>query len=306
MQAKEEDIMTLEKYPYVIIIIPAYNEEASIVDVIDKIKKVYISQNKTYWVEIIVVDDGSSDRTAKVAREAEVSKIISHIKNRGLGAATRIGLQRAYEMGADVVVKIDADLQHDPDDIDKLVQPILADKADCVFGSRLCGGLKYAMPFYRAIGNRFFSYLVSKLTGLKITDAQTGLMAFSKRYLKDFEMISDYNETQQLIMDASSKHMRIIEVPVVFYKRKTGKSFISWSYPIKVVPTIIRFFYYANPLKVFLPLGIFLIAAGIALGIKIMLSGEGFFGDATISILVIGGIQVILFGMLADMIGTRR
>jgi len=298
--------MTLERYPYVVIMIPAHNEEASIANVIKKIQENYIAQNKNYWVEIIVVDDGSSDNTAKVAKEAGVNKIISHIKNRGLGAATRIGLQRAYEMGADVAVKIDADLQHDPDDIDKLIQPILEDKADCVFGSRFSGGLKYTMPFYRTMGNRFFSYLVSKLTGLKITDAQTGLMAFSKRYLKDFEMISDYNETQQLIMDASSKHMRIIETPVVFYKRETGKSFISWRYPIKVVPTIIRFFFYANPLKVFLPLGIFLIAAGVALGIKIMLAGEGFFGDATISILVIGGIQIILFGMLADMVGTKH
>ena len=298
--------MTLEKYPYIIIIIPAHNEESSIANVIKKIKENYITQNKNYWVEIIVIDDGSSDNTAKVAKEAGANKIISHIKNRGLGAATRIGLQRASEMGADVAVKIDADFQHDPNDIDKLVQPILEDKADCVFGSRFSGGLKYTMPLYRAAGNRFFSFLVSKLTGLKITDAQTGLMAFSKRYLKIFEMISDYNETQQLIMDASSKHMRIIEIPVVFYKRQTGKSFISWRYPIKVIPTIIRFFYYANPLKVFLPLGILLIAAGVALGIKIMLAGEGFFGDATISILVIGGIQTILFGMLADMIGTKR
>jgi len=298
--------MTLEKYPYIIIIIPAHNEESSIANVIKKIKENYITKNKNYWVEIIVIDDGSSDNTAKVAKDAGANKIISHIKNRGLGAATRIGLQRAYEMGADVAVKIDADFQHDPNDIDKLVQPILEDKADCVFGSRFSGGLKYAMPLYRAAGNRFFSFLVSKLTGLKIADAQTGLMAFSKRYLKIFEMISDYNETQQLIMDASSKHMRIIEIPVVFYKRQTGKSFISWRYPIKVIPTIIRFFYYANPLKVFLPLGILLITAGVTLGIKIMLAGEGFFGDATISILVIGGIQTILFGMLADMIGTKR
>ncbi|MDD5130544.1 MAG: glycosyltransferase family 2 protein [Candidatus Omnitrophica bacterium] len=298
--------MTLEKYPYVVIMIPAHNEEQSIVNVIKKIQEKYIAQNKAYWVEVIVVDDGSTDNTAKVAKAAGVTKVISHIKNRGLGASTRIGLQHAYEMGADVAVKIDADFQHDPEDIDKLIQPILEDKTDCAFGSRFKGGLKYSMPLHRAIGNRFFSFLVSKLTGLEITDAQTGLMAFSRRYLKNFEMISDYNETQQLIMDANAKHMRIIEIPVVFYKRQTGKSFISWRYPIKVIPTIIRFFYYANPLKIFLPWGILLITAGIALGIKIMLHGEGFFGDATVSILIIGGIQTVLFGMLADMAGTKR
>lgn len=299
--------MPLVKYPNVVVVIPAYNEEDSIKNIIKKIQENYISTAKRgYWVEIIVVDDGSIDQTIKTARDAGVKKIISHPTNRGLGAATRTGLQRAYEMGADVAVKIDADSQHEPDDIDKVVKPILDDKADCVFGSRLTGGLKYKMPLYRAAGNRFFSWLVSMLTGLKITDAQTGLMAFSKRYLKDFEIIADYNETQQLIMDAWGRHMRIIEVPVAFHKRKTGRSFISWRYPFKVLPTIIRLFVHTNPLRVFLPLGVFCVLLGIAV-IYLILSGKAsFVGDATVSILLIGGILIIIFGLLADLTSTKR
>lgn len=299
--------MPLEKYPYVIIFIPAHNEEGSIRNIIKKIQKNYINiEDRGYWVEIMVVDDGSSDQTVKIARDAGVKKIVSHPINRGLGAATRTGLQRAYEMDADVAVKIDADFQHDPDDIDKVIRPILEDKADCVFGTRLTGGVEYKMPLYRSVGNRFFSWLVSVLTGLKITDAQTGLMAFSARYLKDFEIIADYNETQQLIMDAWRRHMRIIEVPVVFHKRRTGKSFISWRYPFRVLPTIIRLFVHANPLKVFLPLGALFILLGLVAVYFILTQGTHLVGDATVSILVVGGILILLFGLLADLMSTKK
>ena len=119
--------MPLEKYPYVVIIIPAYNEEGSIGAVIKKIKQMYVDiKDKGFWTEIIVIDDGSIDKTAQIAREAGV-KVISHVVNRGLGASTRTGLQRAYEMGADIAVKIDADFQHDPVDIEKVVRPIIED-----------------------------------------------------------------------------------------------------------------------------------------------------------------------------------
>ncbi|MBN1353341.1 MAG: glycosyltransferase family 2 protein [Candidatus Omnitrophica bacterium] len=299
--------MPLERYPYVVIFIPAYNEADSIGAVIEKIKKDYIEGRKQgYWTDIIVVDDGSADDTAKVAKSAGVKTVISHTSNRGLGASTRTGMQRAYEMGADVAVKIDADFQHDPDDIDKVIRPVINDEADCVFGSRFKGGLGYRMPFYRAAGNRFFSWVVRLLTGLKITDSQTGLMAFGRRYLKDFEIISDYNETQQLIIDAWARHMRIIEVPVVFKKREKGTSFISWRYPFKVLPTIARLFAHINPLVIFLPVGLILTAAGILLGISILLHGAGVFGDATMAILIVGGIQLILFGLLADLMSKKR
>jgi glycosyltransferase involved in cell wall biosynthesis len=298
--------MTLQEYPYVIVFIPAFNEEQSIASVIEKIQAHYVNnvEGNGYRCDIIVVDDGSTDQTVRVAEQAGVKKVVSHIKNRGLGASTRTAMQRAYEMGADIAVKIDADFQHDPGDIDKVVRPIIDDKADCVFGTRLTGGLQYNMPVTRAAGNRFFSWLVSKLTGLRVTDGQTGLMAFSRRYLRIFDIIADYNETQQLILDSFSKHMRIIEVPVVFYKRTTGKSFISWRYPFKVIPTIFRHYLRINPLGVFLPLGL----TGIMVGVILagMFSPLSTVLLAAVVVFVLGGLQAILMGFLADMVSRRR
>lgn len=300
--------MTPEKKPYVIVFIPAYNEEKSIDSVIKKVQEHYIAEGtiKGYLCDVIVVDDGSSDRTADIARKAGVKRVISHVRNRGLGASTRSGMQFAFEMGADVAVKIDADFQHDPEDIDKVVRPIIDDVADSVFGTRLTGGLQYHMPLTRAVGNRFFSWLVSKLTGLKITDAQTGLMAFGRRYLSVFNIIVDYNETQQLILDSYRKHMRIIEVPVVFYKRTTGKSFISWRYPFKVIPTIIRHYVRIRPLRVFVSLGFLsLVTALVVAGCRIG-SGLGLFSDATFSVWLMGGILLMVMGLVADMASSNR
>jgi len=291
--------------PYVVIFIPALNEEGAIGGVIKKIIELY-QNSPLFNMDIIVIDDGSVDMTGKIALGSGAKKVIRHPANRGLGASTRTGLQRALEMGADIAVKIDADFQHDPQDIEKVVRPIIEDVADVVFGSRFLGEIKYRMPLHRRWGNRFFSFLVTKSTGLKITDGQTGLMAFSWRYLKDFDIISDYNETQQLIIDAWSRHMRIIEVPVVFHPRKSGKSFISFRYPIKVLPTLLRFMVTVNPLKIFLPLGLFLILMGIFFMFLVLFRQTAVAGKVGMAVLLIGGLQVIMLGLLADAVSNKR
>lgn len=248
----------------IIIIIPAYNEEASIRKVI------YECQSLK---EVLVIDDGSTDLTDCYSLQ-EGAKVIYHPFNMGLGASTRTGLRRAYEMGADIAIKIDADGQHSGEDIERLIQPIIDDRADVVFGSRFLGGLKYKMPLYRSLGNRFFTWLVRIMTGLNITDGQTGLMAFHRRYLEVFNIISDYNETQQLIIDAHIKRMRVMEVPVVFNKRTTGKSFISFKYPLKVLPTLLRLLVLTSPLKIFIPLGIvFILMSHYSHGLFMLVAG---------------------------------
>lgn len=295
--------------PYVVVYIPAYNEEDGIAQVIKDIQKLYQGENtKDYLLDIIVVDDGSKDKTAEISKKTGIKKIVSHPHNRGLGAATRTGMQTAYEMGADIAVKIDADTQNPPSEIEKVVRPILEDKADCVWGSRLMGELKYKMPLYRNWGNKFFAWLVSKIIGIKWTDATTGLIACNKRYLKVFTIIKDYNETQQLIIDSWGKHMRVMEVSTVFLERKAGESFIKagLKYPVNVLPTMFRMYIHFKPLRFFLTVGLFFIVLGILAASCLIVYGETFFGDTTVAILIIVGVQIIIFGLLADQISYRR
>ena len=295
----------------VVVFIPALNEEEKIDSVIENVRKLYAdSESRGFKINILVVDDGSTDNTVKVAQRAGADKIVSHPRNLGLGAATRTGMQTAYEMGADIALKLDADFQHDPEDIEKVIRPILDDKADIVYGSRFVGKINYKMPLVRRWGNKFFTWLMRKLTGWLITDAQTGLMVYSRKYLANFNMPGNYNPPQQTLIDAYHKHMRYMEVPVVFHPRTTGKSFVSFKYPFKVFPQMLRVLMLVSPLKVFVPIGVTSFLLGVLMAcVEITLTFLGHLTDvhdATIAILIIFGIQCLFFGLLADLIINRK
>ena len=301
----------IEKPKYVIAFIPALNEEEKIGEVIKKVYELYQdSEDRGFKIEVIVIDDGSTDKTVNEAESAGVKRIVSHPYNLGLGAATRTGMQTAYEMGADVALKLDADFQHDPQDIEKVIQPVLQDRADIVYGSRFGGKINYKMPFIRKIGNLFFTWLMRKVTGWKITDAQTGLMVYSRKYLANFNMPGNYNPPHQTLIDAYHKHMRYMEVPVVFHPRTSGKSFVSLKYPFKAFPQILRTLIMVNPLKVFMPLGLFLIFCGVGLCLTewYLLNQKTIdaLHDGAIAVLIIFGIQTTFFGLLADLIVNKK
>lgn len=295
----------------VIVFIPALNEEGKIGEVIKRVYQLYQdSEERGFKIEVIVINDGSTDGTVEEARHAGAKRIVSHPYNIGLGAATRTGMQISYEMGADVALKLDADFQHDPKDIEKVIQPILDDKADIVYGSRFSGEITYKMPFIRRMGNLFFTWLMRKVTGWEITDAQTGLMVYSRKYLADFNMPGNYNPPHQTLIDAYHKHMRYMEVPVVFHPRTSGKSFVSLKYPFKVFPQILRTLIMVNPLKVFIPAGVFLVFSGMVLFlVEWYLVTHNIIEklhDSTVVVLIIFGIQTTFFGLLADLIVNKK
>lgn len=298
---------------YVVVFIPAFNEEKKIAEVIKATYKLFKgSEKRGFWVDVIVVDDGSKDKTSEVARKAGAKVVVRHPYNRGLGAATRSGMQEAYRMGADIAVKIDADYQWDPGDIEKIIKPILDNEADVVFGSRfLSGKFRYTAKDYTIVlarkwGNKVFPWLLTKLTGLKVTDATTGLMAFARKYLASFELVSDYNETQQLIIDSWGRHMRVIEVPCTFKPRTTGKSFISLKYLRKVPISMLRMMIAAAPLRIFVPLGSFFIFLGIIATLDVFLEQILIFGKTAMVIFFFMGLQILLFGFLADQIAQFK
>ncbi len=295
-----------------IVIVPAYNEEEKIEDAILALKaKKEEYKQRDIEFNVYIINDGSKDKTLEIAEKAGADRIVKHKINRGLGAAIRSGLQAAKTDGADIVVKFDADLQHNPDDIWNLIQPILNDEADTVYGHRF-NKIAYNMPFVRKYGNKVFIGLMRWLTGWPVYDSQPGILAVNSSYLANFYLPGDYNYTQQILLDSYHKGMRFAHVDVEFRKRETGKSFISYKYPFKVLPQILQIIIGIRPLKFFGPIGVTFVL--IALGVSFVEILDYIFGDARKPIehvnLVLGtflfGVQTLFFGLLADLIAKTR
>ncbi|HEU4493843.1 MAG TPA: glycosyltransferase family 2 protein [Rubrobacteraceae bacterium] len=217
------------------VVVPAKDEEATLGELLDRISRVRVPG---YELRPIVVDDGSTDRSARVARQRGAA-VVRHAENRGLGAAVRTGLRAAVQAGAVVIAYLDADLEYYPEDIPRLVEPILAGRADYVLGSRFAGGAR-GMRFYRRLGNHAFTALLVLLTRRRISDGQTGMRAFSREVADRAEIIHDYNYAQVLTLDLARKGVRMEEVPVRYRVREHGTSFVKWTYPLKVLPAVWR------------------------------------------------------------------
>jgi glycosyltransferase involved in cell wall biosynthesis len=217
------------------VVVPAKDEEATIGELLDRVARVRVPGHE---LRPIVVDDGSADRTAEIARERG-AVVVRHPRNLGLGAAVRTGLQATIEAGASMVAYLDADLEYCPEDIPRLVEPILADRADYVLGSRFLGGVR-GMRLYRRLGNHAFTALLMLLTRRRISDGQTGMRAFSREAASQAEIIHDYNYAQVLTLDLLRKGFRMEEVSIRYRVREHGASFVNWRYPIKVLPAIWR------------------------------------------------------------------
>jgi glycosyltransferase involved in cell wall biosynthesis len=217
------------------VVVPAKDEGSTIGAVLDGISEVSVPGHDLHP---IVVDDGSTDATAAIARRRG-AEVVVHPENRGLGAAVRTGLRAAVASGSVAVAYLDADLEYAPGDIPKLLEPVLSGRADYVLGSRFRGGVR-GMRLYRRVGNYAFTALLVLLTGENITDGQTGMRAFSREAADRAEIIHDYNYAQVLTLDLLRKGFRFEEVPIRYSVREHGESFIRWSYPAKVLPAIWR------------------------------------------------------------------
>lgn len=219
------------------VVIPAWNEEDSIATVIRKVPRDFDPRMR---VEVLVVDDGSTDRTVAVAWEAGADYVVSFPKNRGLGAAVREGLREAYRLGADFAVMIDADDEYPADYIPQVLAPIRKGEADYVLASRFAGTIR-GMKLHRRLGNYFFTLLQMLILRRKISDGQTGFRAFSRQVLATMDIIHDYNYAQVMTLNIVRQGYRMAEVPIPYKVRTTGRSFIRfWAYLANVLPAIVR------------------------------------------------------------------
>lgn len=218
------------------VIIPVYNEIETLPEVIRKVI------TTPYDKEIIVVDDGSIDGTREYlkALKDERIKIIFHEKNVGKGGAIRSAIKNVE---GDVVIIQDADLEYDPKDYPRLLEPILEGKADVVYGSRFLGGPHRVLLFWHYVGNQILTMMSNMCTDLNLSDMETGYKVFKKEVLNGIEIQSNrFGFEPEITAKISKKGVRIYEVPISYYGRNynEGKK-ITWKDGIKAMLAIIRF-----------------------------------------------------------------
>ncbi len=216
----------------VLVVIPAHDEEESLARTVAEVRA------KAPGVDLLVVDDGSTDRTAQVARAAG-APLVSLPVNLGVGAALQTGFRYALAKGYDVAVQLDADGQHDPAYLAPLLRPVLEGQADVAIGSRYVSGRSsYRAPLLRRLGMVFFSWVVRAAAGRRIADTTSGFRAYGRAVMKaglhDFP--KDFPDAPLLIALAR-RGFRLVEVPVEMRAREAGQSFYTWTrslyYPYK-------------------------------------------------------------------------
>ena len=292
----------------IIAFIPAYNEEKTIGDV--------VKGAMGFVDEVIVVDDGSRDGTAQKAREAGAI-VHSNPRNLGVGATFKNGVTLAMEHGADALVTLDGDNQFYVEDVPRILEPILNGTADLVTGTRFPKeGMGQEMGRTKAFGNRFFSKLISRLTGFEFSDTQCGFRAYSKEALLRLNLYGRFTYTQEVFLNLVNKNLIVTEVPIKVKLRKTGKS--------RVVKN--PFQYGTRALKIILlaerdhyPLRFF----GIISAIFFILSGAAFLTvllnwlitnqtSPFSNLITLGGffslvgVLLLIIALIADMLGRQR
>lgn len=295
-----------------IILIPALNEAASIMTVVKSMPKQIEGVDQ---IEILVIDDGSKDDTAELVRSAGAT-VISHPFNQGVGKAFNTGLAAALEMGADVMVNIDADGQFSPEDIPLLIAPIVEGKADFVSGDRFRStDGKLVRPDYMSKikfwGNQRMSDLVGFVTGKRYDDVSCGFRAYSKEALMRLNLTGKFTYTQESFLDLANKGMGIKTIPVdvtYFPDRKSRVAGSILKYMFQTAKIIFRAYRDYNPLKFFGLLGLIPLIISLITGVFVLIhyfttgafSPYIFVAFAAVYLFTLG-ILLWVVGILADM-----
>ncbi len=294
-----------------IIQIPCYNEEAALPITLQALPKQVPGVDE---VEVLVIDDGSTDRTVEVARAHGVHHIVQLTKNKGLAEGFMVGLDACLRLGADVIVNTDADNQYCAADIERLIRPILEGKAEMVIGDRQINGLA-DVPFVKKKLQLLGSWVVRQVSGTCIPDATSGFRAMSREAALRLNVVSNFTYTLETIIQAGKKNMSLAHVPVRTNKPlRESRLFRSiWAYVRKSIGTIFRIYTMYEPLRMFLYIGSAVFGLGVLIGLRFLYfylfagRGGGHIQSLILAaILIIVGFQVFMIGLLADLIGANR
>lgn len=293
-----------------IVQIPCYNEEHTLPATFNDIPKTIEGVDQ---VEIMIIDDGSKDRTIEVAKELGVDHIVINKNNRGLARTFRKGIDECLKRGADIIVNTDGDNQYAGWDIPKLIQPILDGTSDVVVGDRRTGQIDHFSGFKKFL-QRLGSFVVRQLSGVDVPDAVSGFRAYSREAALQLNIVSPFSYTIEALIQAGKKHMAVTSVPVDT-NEKTRESRLFTSIPKFIerqLTTIVRMYTMYQPLKVFFIIAVTLSVLGIIPIIRFLyfyFTGDG---SGHIQSLILGGALTILgfitflIALLADLINFNR
>jgi glycosyltransferase involved in cell wall biosynthesis len=294
-----------------IIQIPAWNEEEHLPETLIALPS---SVEGVDEVEVLVVDDGSTDGTAEVAREAGAEVVRTPV-HRGLAVAFSTGLRHAVERGADLIVNTDADNQYDARDIQALVQPILDGSAQMVIGDRQIATLRHFSPLKRLL-QKLGSWVVRRLSGTAVQDATSGFRAISRAAALRLHVFTRFTYTLETILQAGEAGLKVVSVPVRVNagERRPSRLFQSdVGYVLRSLASMARIVTLYNPLRIFLMLGAMPVILGSALLVRFLwfyftgLSPAGHVQSLILAVIliVIGGL-VWLAGIMADLTAVNR
>jgi glycosyltransferase involved in cell wall biosynthesis len=288
----------------IIIAIPAYNEEKTLPFVLTEINQVMSTTNYNY--QILVLNDGSKDRTIEVAEQYD-ALVVSHKRNRGLAETFRSEMRECLKLNPHIIIHTDADGQYHSKHIPELIQKV-EQGYDLVLGSRFRGKIE-DMPILKRFGNIAFSKVLTSLTGVKITDSTTGFRAFTPEVAREINYINTFTYTQEQIIKAAKQGFRITEIPIIARKTRDSRLFKNpFQYAIKAWINIFRIYRDYEPLAFFGRVGLTGLALGFFIGIYFVYLHftTGISGHLGLlflmMILLVFGLQTVLFGFLADML----
>lgn len=288
-----------------VVLVPAFNEEENIENTIRSIPKKIFGIDE---VKVLVVNDGSTDKTMDKAMNGGAYRVVSHRTNTGVGAAFMTGIRNAISMNADILVAIDADSQFDSNQIPELISPILNNQADVVIGSRFKEGKPKNIPRIKYLGNMIFTRIVSGLVQQKFTDTQTGFRAYSKKALLNISVVNDFTYTQEVLIDLKFKGLQITEVPItVKYndKRKSRVVKNIYSYSSKVLAIITRTLVFHRPMFSFAILSGIFLGGGILAKLLTISSILVVNQSLSTGIIILGGVSFMM-GVFATVVFRRQ